>query len=284
MLFHLLSTDLKENRSLYKLGAMNSVRYFFTLLSLLLVPALLPVPDSWAALSGIQEKSGYGSQVQSTTVSGLVRKDAGQSIRPQSSSLSSFSGSNGKQGLRFSAHSPMAQKPSENLPPANTVGEEETGIFSNWMKRVKQTWRSGKYDIYIPAYSWHNRLMYDKDKVRQYNENPWGFGIGKSITDEDGDWHSLYIMGFMDSYDKFEPYGGYAFVKNWRPGEQKDFALGAGFTLGVTGRYEYYYIPLPLPLPVVSLEYKDISVQAAYIPGGHNDGNVLFTWLRWHID
>lgn len=252
---------------------MNSLRYFFILVF------LLSAPNSWAALSGAHEKSGSGTQAQATAPPGA--KGAGQSIRPKAPSTF---GAHSGQGLRFTAQSPAEQETSENMTPGNTGGTEEGGLFSHWAKRVKQTWNSDQYDIYIPAYSWHNRLMYDKHKVRQYNEHPWGFGLGKSITDEDGDWHSLYIMGFMDSHDKFEPYGGYAFVKNWRPGEQKDFALGAGVALGVTARHEYHYIPLPLPLPVVSLEYKNVSVQAAYIPGGYNDGNVLFTWLRWHID
>ena len=45
---------------------------------------------------------------------------------------------------------------------------------------------------------------------------------------------------------------------------------------------ENIYIPLPLPLPVLSLRYKQLAVQATYVPGSYNDANVLFTWLRWH--
>ena len=78
-----------------------------------------------------------------------------------------------------------------------------------------------------------------------------------------------------------EPIVGYAYQKNWRPAETDDFRLGLGFTLGVTARQQYNYIPTPLPLPVFSVEYKKAAIQATYIPGVRNNGNVLFCWLRW---
>ncbi|SUC47438.1 Lipid A palmitoyltransferase PagP precursor [Providencia stuartii] len=67
----------------------------------------------------------------------------------------------------------------------------------------------------------------------------------------------------------------------WIPGELDGFKMGAGFTLSVTARDDYYYIPLPLPLPLVSMEYDRLALQATYIPGTYNNGNVLFAWLRW---
>lgn len=41
------------------------------------------------------------------------------------------------------------------------------------------------------------------------------------------------------------------------------------------------YIPVPLPLPIAALTYQRLSLQAAYVPGVKNDGNVLFAWLKW---
>lgn len=174
--------------------------------------------------------------------------------------------------------------PSPEPSAAARTEKEQDGLFSTLKKRVGQTWNSREYDIYLPVNIWHNRLMYDDDKARSYNETPWGFGFGRSVSDEDRDTHSLFIMGFQDSHDRFQPYGGYAFMKNWYAGEQKDLAAGLGFVLGITARDEYGYIPLPLPLPIFGVQYQRFSVQSAYIPGGYNDGNVLFTWLRWHIE
>lgn len=178
-----------------------------------------------------------------------------------------------------------AQSPGDPAPSAAAPRDEaQDGLFPALKKRIVQTWNSNEYDIYLPVHTWHNRLTYDAGKVKKYNEQPWGGGIGRSMRDEDGDTHSLFIMGFQDSHNRFEPYGGYAYMKNWYAGKTEDLSAGLGFVLGVTARDQYDYIPLPLPLPIFGVRYKQLAVQSAYIPGGYNDGNVLFTWLRWHID
>jgi palmitoyl transferase len=161
---------------------------------------------------------------------------------------------------------------------------EERNILLTLKDRIRETWHSGSCDLYVPLYSWHNRLMYDTDKVRKYNENPWGAGFGKSMVDEDGDWHALYAIGFADSNKHFQPMAGYAFIKNKYLDAARDFAIGLGFTIGITARHEYDYIPLPLPLPLFSVQYKRVAIQAAYVPGLYNDGNVLFTWVRLHFN
>ena len=170
--------------------------------------------------------------------------------------------------------------------PATAVehSDDDTSWWNRFQNRVVQTWNSPAWDAYLPVYTWHNRFTYDKSKTDKYNETPWGFGIGKSMYDEDGDWHALYAMGFQDSHDMFEPIVGYAFQKNWRPSEDSDWRVGGGFTLGVTARQDYNYIPLPLPLPMAGVEYKRLALQAVYIPGTYNNGNVLFTWLRWQLN
>ena len=48
----------------------------------------------------------------------------------------------------------------------------------------------------------------------------------------------------------------------------------------MTQRHEYSYIPVPLPLPIAAVTYRNFSLNATYVPGVKNDGNVLFTWLR----
>ena len=167
---------------------------------------------------------------------------------------------------------------------APDVAPNDEGILQNFKKRLRQIWQSDSYDLYLPAYTWHNRLTYDKSHIRRYNEYPWGGGFGKSYKDEDGDRHYLFIMGFQDSHDMFQPYGGYAFMKNWGFGEKEDFTLGAGFVLGITARQDYGYAPLPLPLPIIGVQYKCVAVEATYIPGTKNNGNVLFTWIRYNLE
>lgn len=57
-------------------------------------------------------------------------------------------------------------------------------------------------------------LLTIEKKTNRYNETPWGFGMGKYRYDNDGDWHSLYAMAFMDSNNRVQPIMGYGFEKN----------------------------------------------------------------------
>jgi len=159
--------------------------------------------------------------------------------------------------------------------------QKKPGILGRLTNRIAQTWNEGNVDLIATTYAWHNRFTYDSDRVRRYNENAWGGGVGLSIFDEDGDSHMLFLTAFHDSWNNIQYYGGYAFLKNWYFGSSNDFRVGVGISLGITGRHEYDYIPLPLPLPVFGVGYKQFSIEAAYIPGTRNNGNVLFTWLRW---
>ncbi|MDX5629711.1 MULTISPECIES: lipid IV(A) palmitoyltransferase PagP [unclassified Brenneria] len=166
--------------------------------------------------------------------------------------------------------------------------DSAAGHDESWWQRSKnnlsKTWsESPNHDIYIPAITWHNRWTYDKEKTDEYNERPWGAGYGVSRLDEDGDWHSLYLMAFKDSHNKWEPIGGYGFEKRWRPTRDQDFQLGLGFTAGVTMRDNWNYIPIPVLLPLASISYQKLSFQATYIPGTYNNGNVFFAWFRWQI-
>lgn len=149
---------------------------------------------------------------------------------------------------------------------------------------VSQTWHDPQtVDLYIPAITWHNRWTYDKEKTDRYNERPWGAGFGIGHYNEQGNWNGLYVMAFKDSYNKWEPIGGYGWEKTWRPLADDNFHLGAGFTAGVTMRDNWNYIPIPLVLPLASVGYGPATFQMTYIPGTYNNGNVYFAWLRWQF-
>ena len=156
--------------------------------------------------------------------------------------------------------------------------------FNEWKDKflgeVGAVWRSDHYDAYIPFYAWHNRLAYDDEHIAKYNENAFGFGIGKSVYDEKGNWYGLYAFAFKDSNSKLETVAGFAYQKNWRIGCSEDWRIGIGYTLGMTQREEYAYIPVPIPLPIIGIEYKNIALQAAYGPGLKNFGNVALFGLR----
>ncbi|WP_455865453.1 lipid IV(A) palmitoyltransferase PagP [Pantoea agglomerans] len=153
-----------------------------------------------------------------------------------------------------------------------------------WLKDdVSQTWEQPEYhDLYLPFISWHARFAYDKDKTDNYNETPWGGGIGVSRFTAEGNWSALYAMAFKDSHNEWQPMVGYGWEKGWYLDQQQDFRLGLGLTAGITARDDFAnYVPLPLVLPLFSAGYKRLTLQFTYIPGTYNNGNVLFAWLRY---
>lgn len=183
--------------------------------------------------------------------------------------------------LIFPALPSYAEVSTEN---SNAVSAVDPGWWGRFTGNVAETWNnSPNKEFYLPAITWHNRWMYDKEKTDEYNERPWGAGYGISRFDEDGDWHAIYLMAFKDSFNKWEPIGGYAYEKIWRPIAGEDFRLGLGFTASVTARDNWSYIPIPAPLPLASIGYQRLTFQATYIPGTYNNGNVFFAWLRWQF-
>ena len=166
------------------------------------------------------------------------------------------------------------------------ITNADEGIFSRALSAVEtelsQTWHSPGVELYIPINTWHNRNYYETEDIDDFNERPWGLGAGKYRYDEDGDWHGIYAMAFLDSNRDIEPIFGYGFQKVWHASE--NVRLGLGYTLGVTVRQDFDYVPMPLVLPLFSVKYKQVALQSTYVPGGQGHGNILFSWLRWELN
>jgi len=65
----------------------------------------------------------------------------------------------------------MAETPSET--------EHKTGWWQIVKDNVRETWRSEHSELYIPLRTWHNRAIYSREKIKTFNEAPWGIGWGK---------------------------------------------------------------------------------------------------------
>jgi palmitoyl transferase len=158
---------------------------------------------------------------------------------------------------------------------------DSSSIWQKFTSPIADIWNDSiQQDFYLPVITWHNRYMYDDEHIHRYNERPWGAGMGISRYDDAGNWHGLYAMAFKDSFNRWEPFVGYAKEYQWRPFNEQDFRLGAGFTLGMTARDNWGYIPFPALLPLASVSYRGLAFQTTYIPGGYNNGNVFFAWFR----
>ncbi len=149
-------------------------------------------------------------------------------------------------------------------------------------KRLHQLWTEGSNEFYFSGYAWHNRYTYSPARIKTYNELAWGGGLGKGLYDEEGDWHGLYAIAFLDSHKNVEPAIGYSFLKIATLSPH--LRLGAGYSVLLTARPDILHnIPFPGVLPWVTLIYHQASLAATYIPGSHNTGNVLFILGKWTL-
>ena len=147
--------------------------------------------------------------------------------------------------------------------------------------RLHQIWYGGKNELQVPAYAWHNRFYYSNHK--NYNENPWGGGLGKSFYDEDGDWQGLYAFAFIDSNRNVEPIAGYGFEKMLHITEKT--GIGIGYTAFLTSRADIQNsIPFPGILPLAVCTYERASLTFIYVPGRQNIGNVMFVLAKWVLN
>jgi palmitoyl transferase len=155
-----------------------------------------------------------------------------------------------------------------------------------WIKpvcsRLNQIWYEGDNELYITGYAWHNRYRYSPERVKTYNENAWGGGLGKSLIDEKGNWHGLYAFAFSDSHKNMEPILGYAWQKLFSLNQ--DLKTGIGLSAFLTQRPDINNgIPFPGALPWLSVLYKRVTLSATYIPGHQDIGNVLFVFAKYRF-
>ena len=161
----------------------------------------------------------------------------------------------------------------------------ECGSSDSWLdkgcRRSTQVLNEGETDVYATGYAYHLRSMYSAEKIKSFNERAWGGGVGKSLYDEDGDWHGVYAMAFLDSHKDIEPTAGYAYQKMVPvAGEWK---VGGGFTAFLTSRTDTLKgLPVPLVLPLASLQYRKSALMASFMPGPKGNGNVFFLFGRIH--
>ena len=160
------------------------------------------------------------------------------------------------------------------------ANETQSWYGTAW-QHVKDTWYEGEVEAYVPFLTYHLRFAYRQELLDQYNEYPAGFGIGKGRYNSSGNWEGMYAMGFSDSHNKPSFMVGYGWIPTWDLGKS-EVKVGVGLSAFLMSRQDYMSgIPFPGILPVASISYKNLAIQAAYVPGGQNNGNVIFMWGKW---
>jgi hypothetical protein len=155
--------------------------------------------------------------------------------------------------------------------------------FSRAADEVATTAREGTSEFYAPVHTYHMRWAYTQEKIDSYQENTFGLGYGRGRFDEKGNWHGVYAVGFQDSHFKPEWLAGYGWKTYWNLGPETK--VGLGYTAGLTARSDLgHYTPVPVLLPIGSIDYRNVSLESAFVPGGKGYGNILFFWLKWRLD
>lgn len=160
--------------------------------------------------------------------------------------------------------------------------EEPKGWFASARDNVTAAYEEGTSELLVPTFTWHLPFAYTREKINQYQNYPYGLGYGRSRIDAKGNFHGVYAMGFQDSHFKPEWMLGYAWKTYWSAGS--DTKLGLGFTAGLTARADYsHYVPVPYIFPMAAVEFGKLSLEAAYVPGGKGNGNVVFFVTKWRF-
>lgn len=163
--------------------------------------------------------------------------------------------------------------------------ESDESWYQTMSRHASDTWHEGNIEIYLPVRTIHMPFAYSQEKRENFTENPLGFGIGKGRINHNGNYEAMMIMVFQDSHGKPEYLAGYQWVPQWSLTENAKVGIGAaGF---ISARSDIgHYTPFPGVLPVGSVSYKNLSLEATYIPGLPNSftGNVLFMMVKWRFD
>lgn len=154
-------------------------------------------------------------------------------------------------------------------------------MFTRKAEAVRAAASHGGWETYFTGYAWHLPYGYDQAVRARLNETTWGGGIGRTIEDEDGDRHSVYVMAFSDSHRALQVNVGYAWQHYWAM--TREVSVGAGYLAFLFSRQDVAnHLPIPAALPCISLRYRRLEAIGLFVPRVSQDikGDVLFVYLR----
>ena len=113
-------------------------------------------------------------------------------------------------------------------------------------------WDHGDNELIVTGYAYHLRSTYTDEKLNELNEQAWGGGWARSVTDADGDNHMLFLFGFDESHNNVQWNAGYAYTTFWGP--QDGLRAGLGYTALIVQRPDIANgFPFPALLPIAAV-------------------------------
>lgn len=149
--------------------------------------------------------------------------------------------------------------------------------------KAAAAWDHGDNELFLSGYSYHLRSTYTEEKLRELNEFSWGVGWGRTVTDPDGDTHTVFLFGLRESHNKIQWNAGYGYATFWGP--RDGLRGGLGVSALIVQRPDIFGgVPFPALVPVVSLAYGKVTLMSTFIPtlnNGINNGSVLIVWGKY---
>jgi LPS-assembly protein len=245
-------------------------------------PAPTPIPRPVAPAYPVPAAASNASNTSSLVP---LRVDpALLGLPPEAASASSvpFAGSSGKTGTLATGRSSSGATPVGKGPAAAKAVDDGRPWYQRAWAPVANAYDKGSLEFYLPLMTYHMRSFYTAEKIATYQERPKGFGVGRGMYNDKGDWEGVYGFAFQDSHFKPMYMAGYGWKSMWRPSE--DTRLGLGYVAGLMARTDIMgYKPFPLALPLASVSYKSFSLEGTYVPGGKGFGNIFFIWAKWEL-
>jgi len=149
----------------------------------------------------------------------------------------------------------------------------------------RDTYEQGDNELLVSGYAWHIPATWTPERRAELNSNAWGLGLGRTVEDPDGDTHTVFYLGFLDSHKNWESNLGYAWSTYW--GSRESLQLGLGYTAMIVQRPDIADgWPFPAVLPLASVRYQQATMVTTYIPalgGGINHGSTLYVFGRFSL-
>ncbi len=137
----------------------------------------------------------------------------------------------------------------------------EAGPLQGLWDGTKRIWNEGAQDIYVSGYFYHTPYGFSREKRDEYNDNAWGGGYGRTLTEDNLNQRMLYGIIATDSHRKRLYLAGYAWLARWS--FIGDTRVGAGYSaLLIAHSTSTNYWPVPLLAPVASIGTDNAAVYA----------------------
>jgi palmitoyl transferase len=147
--------------------------------------------------------------------------------------------------------------------PLGTHEARAEGFWHGVWDGTKRIWSEGSQDLYVSGYYYHTPYGFSKSRRDEFNDNAWGAGYGRTLTEDNENQRMFYGMVVHDSHRKPLYLAGYAWLARWDMG--RDLRVGAGYSaLLIAHSTSTNYWPVPLLAPIVSFGTNDAALYGTY--------------------